>query len=243
MSKCILHSDLPRSSDNSVSCDTTIIDESVLSSLSLDTGPFPSVLSNFQNLAISNFQTSSLISTASPPSLSHNLASIKKHTMESDCEENLSGQLKTEALTSTSNEILTMLSAISSQMMVSHQDLQQQNSLLSAELQKVIVDTNNFKREMRDELLRLQQPSVSLSSTPVVSNVLPPPVASSGGTTISPQGATSNTQVSPSLSSGSTSSMDFQTQMLTMLTNTFIQLTTVINETKTVIGETKHSDS
>jgi hypothetical protein len=186
MSKCILHSDLPRSSDNSVSCDTTIIDESVLSSLSLDTGPFPSVLSNFQNLAISNFQTSSLISTASHPSLSHNLASIKKHTMESDCKENLSGQLKTEASTSTSNEILTMLSAISSQMMVSHQDLQQQNSLLSAELQKVIVDTNNFKREMRDELLRLQQPSISLSSTPVVSNVLPPPVASSGGTTISP---------------------------------------------------------
>jgi hypothetical protein len=247
MSKRMIVSDRNQSSDTLVHCDETFIDESVLSSSSLDTGPCHSVISNFQNLELSKFQTSSFTSSHNNQLSSYKVGSFQNHTMESDCEENRLGQLKTE-VSSTSNEILTMLSAISSQMMVGHQDLQQQNSLLSAELQKVIADTDNFKKEMRDELSRLQQHTVSLSSTPMVSNIqsssFASPIATvKSSSVISSQDTAGNVSVSPSFAGGTSNPLDFQAQMLTLLNNTFAQLTTVITETKTAIGESKHSDS
>ena len=140
---------------------------------------------------------------------------------------------------------MRMLGAISSQMMVGHQDLQQQNLRLSHALQKVIADTDKFKKEIRDELTLLQsQGSLSnTSSSPMISvpatAVVQGPASSSG--------MTSNMTCVP-LSSGSPSvttetSTDFQTQMLNLLNQTFTQLTMVIHETKTIIGETKGSDS
>ncbi len=153
--------------------------------------------------------------------------------MESDCEENRLGQLKTE-VSSTSNEILTMLSAISSQMMVGHQDLQQQNSLLLAELQKVIADTDNFKKEMWDELSRLQQHTVSLSSTPMVSNIqsssFASPIATvKSSSVISSQDTAGNVSVSSSFAGGTSNNLEFQAQMLTLLNNTFAQLTAPVH--------------
>jgi len=55
MSKRMIVSDRNQSSDTLVHCDETFIDESVLSSSSLDTGPCHSVISNFGTFKISNF--------------------------------------------------------------------------------------------------------------------------------------------------------------------------------------------
>ena len=57
---------------------------------------------------------------------------------------------------SSNDEILKILTAISSQMVVGHQDLQNQllssNQTLQAELQKVREENEKFKQEMRAEL-------------------------------------------------------------------------------------------
>lgn len=247
MTKRNIYSDLDfQSAEKPIACDVSTMPDSPLSSLLLDRGPGHSINSEFQNLEFSKFQTSSTTSMQYATSVCHNLTSVSHQTMESDCKDLLSGQLKNEDTSATSHEILNMLGAISSQMMISHQDLKQQNSILSSELQKVIADAEHFKQEMRDELLRLQQSSVT--STPVISSVQSGPVLSSSGAVVSPtagstQGVVGQPSFVSSIPSGTMSPVDFQTQMLALLNNTFSQSTTVINDTKTAIGEAKTSDS
>jgi len=161
---------------------------------------------------------------------SHFSGNFKQSIMESDCEDNKFSELKNETSSSASADILNMLGAISSQMMIGHQDLQKQNLQLSQELQKVIADTDQFKREIRAELGQLQSPGSlsSSTSTPMIS------VTSSASTPVVSPG--------PSLATAGAST-DFQAQMLALLNQTFTQLTTVIQETKTVISEGKGSDS
>ncbi len=248
MTKRLLFSDIVCQAATSVPCDTAMMNDSVLSSSSLDRGPPPVLHSVFQNFEISNFQESSNFSEKSTADLSHNSSLFQNRNMESDCEEQPSPPMNHEDSSATNQEILKMPGAISSQMMIGHQDLQHQNSMLTAELQKVVADTNMFKQEMRNELLHLQQSSNTLSSVPVISSLTPTPVISSPGalnssTVVSTQASSTNTQALSSQLAGSNSSVNFQMQMLTLLNNMFTQLTTVINETKTVIGEAKTSDS
>lgn len=87
--------------------------------------------------------------------MSHNFSTFQHQNMESDCEDTTSIKLQNKDSSFTSNEILKIRSAISSQMMVGPQDLQNQHCMLTAELQKVVADAEKFKQEMRDELLHL----------------------------------------------------------------------------------------
>jgi hypothetical protein len=167
--------------------------------------------------------------------------------MESDCEDLgvNSHQLKTEAATSTSVDIVAMLSAISNQMLVGQQELQKQNAQLASELQKVIADADQFKQEIRAELLSVQNSGSTLSSSHPPSS-LPLLPAGQGGTVFgsisSPSAVPPVSSMMGSISSSDPPSGDFQKQLLTMLNNTFAQLTTVINDTKTVLGD-KGSDT
>lgn len=213
--------------------------------LSLDRGRSSSI--SISNFKISNFPMVSSDAAQVPQWQSHNCDNLKFFTMESDCEDKVitSDQLENENNNTTSTDIFNMLSAISTQMMVDHQDLQQQNAQLAKELQKVVANTDKFKQEIHDELLSIQTDGSMLNShTP--SPPLPNFPSGQGGMISS---SASSPLVVPSVASttGSSSSPspflgDFQTQFLTMLNNTFTQLTTVINDTKTIIGD-KGSDT
>ena len=173
---------------------------------------------------------------------SHYCDNLKFFAMESDCEDKgiTSDRLKNEDNNSTSTDIFNMLSAISTQMMVGHQDLQQQNAQLAREIQKVVADTDKFKQDIHAKLLSIQTPGLLLSS-PTPSPSLPNFPSGQGGmissSASSPSVVPSVASTTGSSSSPSPLSGDFQTQLLTMLNNTFSQLTTVINETKTNIGD------
>ena len=157
-------------------------------------------ISNFQNFKIAG--PSSLLYVSQPDS-NHFFE------MEADCKEE---PQVTSTSSSSNDEILKILTAISSQMVVGQQDLQNQllssNQSLQAELQKVRDENEKFKQEMRAEFQ---------NSSPVVPTT----------TTV----VDSTTSVSAPLSvSSSNSSMDFQSQMLAVLNETFSKLSSVIGD-------------
>jgi hypothetical protein len=167
-----------------------------------------SLLSHFEIPNFENFKLDNTLSLLSGPhfEISHNF------DMEADCKEE--PQLLSTS-SSSNDEILKILTAILSQMVVGHQDLQSQlvnsNQSLTAELQKVREENEKFKQEIRAEM---QRPS-SLPTTRA------PIVQSSTSMLASMPVATV-----PS----SNSAVDFQTQMLNVLNDTFAKLSSVISE-------------
>jgi hypothetical protein len=120
--------------------------------------PFSSSLdSNFELLEFENSKLSSR-------SLSfENITTLplsQFSNMETDCKEESNASLMPKASASSNDEILQVLTAISSQMIVGHQDLQNQlissNQQLQTGLQRVREDNENFKREMRLESAMLR---------------------------------------------------------------------------------------
>jgi len=152
--------------------------------------------------------------------------------MEPECEEeHVSSASKPSA--TPNDEILKILTAISSQMVVGQQDLQNQlissSTFLKNELQKVREETKKFKLEMQAEL--------NATSSPVnahVSSVLPNVLSSPSLTTL---------MLSTGGNSTSSSSADFQSQMLAVLNDTFTKLSSVISDTSTILQDTKSAIS
>ncbi len=132
--------------------------------------------------------------------------------MESDCAEAPNYLIQEKSGTS-NDEILQILSAISSKMITGQQALQ-------AELQRVCEDNEKFKQEVRAELRPVSH------SVPQI----PPNVSSSLGSSpvIQPSAPISSSMLGGIPSSSI--SNDFQTQMLSLLNDTFSKLTTVITD-------------
>jgi len=141
--------------------------------------------------------------------------------MESDCAEAPNYLIQEKSGTS-NDEILQILSAISSKMITGQQALQ-------AELQRVCEDNEKFKQEVRAELRPVSHsvpqipPNVSssLGSSPVIQPSAPISSSMLGGT---PSFSVSN---------------DFQTQMLSLLNDTFSKLTTVITDSSVKSSDAK----
>ena len=76
--------------------------------------------------------------------------------MASDCEESLFTQ-NTSTMSDNQDDIVKMLMVISQQMMTNYQDIQQQlaqtDLQLSTDIAQIIQDNENFKNEIRQELL------------------------------------------------------------------------------------------
>jgi hypothetical protein len=124
-----------------------------------------------------------------------------------------------------------MLSTISSQMMATYQDLQDQlirNDLkLTTELHRVVQSNDAFKQEICREWQSIQNTTIpSTSSTiPNTTNVSPPSTAAA----VSPQVISS---LSTTTTIPNSSNNDFQSQMLLLLNETFSKLSTVIMDMK-----------
>jgi hypothetical protein len=86
---------------------------------------------------------------------------ITTFLMEYDCKDDVFSSVPSSS-TSSNDEILKILTAISSQMVVGQHDLHQQlvssNMYLKTELQKVRVENEKFKQEMRTELMNTVPP-------------------------------------------------------------------------------------
>ncbi len=99
--------------------------------------------------------------------------------MESDCKDEVKTFTSNSSASSSNDEILKILTAISSQMVVGHQDLQSQlishNLHLREELQKVKEENEKFRQEIRAELSSTTstQPVLSSSVIPTVSTSVP----------------------------------------------------------------------
>jgi hypothetical protein len=183
------------------------------SSLEADSCSLESTI-NFE-FDISNFENSKLLPIISLPVLSTSNSS-QFSLMESDCREEPS-PLMPSSSTSSNDEILKLLTAISSQMVVGHQDLQNQllssNVSLKAELEKVREENEQFKQEMRTELTRTVT-SNTQSTSPRANVILSSPTL----TTAAPYMVPASTSSSP---------VDFQSQMLTVLNDTFARLSSL----------------
>jgi hypothetical protein len=152
--------------------------------------------------------------------------------MESDYEEVVFEPVVSEMSTN-QDDIIKMLMAISNQMMMNYQDIQQRltgtDSHLSTELARIVQDNENFKKEIRQELLSLGTtgPSVvtSMTSVPLAASSTP------NQPTVSPSPIAVNSNVSVTCLSSPTS-LDFQAQMMVLLNDTFSKLSTVIGDLK-----------
>jgi hypothetical protein len=152
--------------------------------------------------------------------------------MESDYEEVVFEPVVSEMSTN-QDDIIKMLMAISNQMMMNYQDIQQRltgtDSHLSTELARIVQDNENFKKEIRQELLSLGTtgPSVvtSMTSVPLAASSTP------NQPTVSPSPIAVNSNVSVTGLSSPTS-LDFQAQMMVLLNDTFSKLSTVIGDLK-----------
>jgi hypothetical protein len=192
---------LPELCDQSPSTGSSL-EADTCSSSSLDRG---FEISKFQNLEI---PIPSILSVPSTLNLAQNFQ------MESDCVDNKTATKRDPG--ASNDDILQILTAISTQMISGQQDLQ-------AEIQKVRDENEHFKASIRAELLantQVHQNTVPYAPTTPNSSAMPLPSAmlsSSVDNTIPP----------------STSS-DFQNQMLVLLNDTFSKLTSVINDTTSI---------
>jgi hypothetical protein len=200
---------------NATSSSSNYVSDSALS-LDLD----------FEN---SKFETFELIPSVSLP-LHFQSNFSQFFSMESDCKDEVKTFTSNSSASSSNDEILKILTAISSQMVVGHQDLQSQlishNLHLREELQKVKEENEKFCQEIHAEL------SSTTSSQPVVSSSVIPTVSTSVPIVnqVLPTGGTSS----------SYNSADFQQQMLTVLNDT---LSTVISDTSSILQDTKSAIS
>jgi len=141
--------------------------------------------------------------------------------MESDYVDNTAATTRDPG--AVNDDILQILTALSTQMISGQQDLQ-------AEIQKVRYENEQFKASIRAEFLanttQVHQNTVPSTSTmPISPTMQLPDIMLS-----SPVGNTTSTS----------NSSDFQNQMLVLLNDTFSKLTSVINETSSAkISDTK----
>jgi hypothetical protein len=144
--------------------------------------------------------------------------------MESDCKEEVVSTAPSFSVSSSNDEILKILTAISSQI-IGHQDLQSQlvsnNLHLTEELKRVREEHEKFKQEIHAELSSTSSlPSTPLPLAPLVT--LPPL-------------PTMTLSSSPGDSTNGSTSADFQSQMLAVLNDTFSKLSSVISDTSTIL--------
>jgi hypothetical protein len=182
------------------------------------------LVSKFRNFKIYQFQIH-LNSTHSQASYISN--------MESDCKDKDAASVKKES-SSIQDDILKILSAISSQMMMNHQDVQDQliphDLKPNAALQKVVYDNEVFKQEVCEELCNLQTELSSSNTTPASKLKCASSIQINKDPTHSGSSVVLNaTPVSPCQS---TNTMDFQDQTLVMSNDTFSKLSTVITDNK-----------
>jgi hypothetical protein len=192
--------------------------------------------SSSTGVATSSFQFEKIpfqnLKSSSPSvhhNFSHNLELPDLPTMESDCEDMITPSIPADT-SQANNEIMTMLSAISNQMMSNLQNFRDQlicmDEKLAQQLQRAVQDHESFKQEIHAKILALGISSnMHLSSTPspamnISSSVIPPIVTSV------------TVLQNPSFISNSTSQLDFQAQMMVMLNDTFSKLSTTLVENK-----------
>jgi hypothetical protein len=136
-------------------------------------------------------------------------------------------------MVSSNDEILKILTAISSQMHAGHQDLQSQlvsnNLHLQEELQRVREDNERFKQKIRAEI----------SSSPSPPTVVLPPVIPNVSTSVPVTTSVSSMGGATAVSNQA----DFQTQMLAVLNDTFSKLSSVISDTSSILQDTKSAIS
>jgi len=148
--------------------------------------------------------------------------------MESDYQDSQAA-MDQKTSSSPNEEIIQMLTAISTRMVSGQQDLQNQlirNDLkLEAELQRVRDDNEKFRQELRQEFIT----SIGDVTSPINNSVLP--------TSSPPSSSVNITSSSPNISQ----SADFQTQMLAVLNDTFSKLSSVISDTSNVLHDTKQA--
>jgi hypothetical protein len=236
MAKHLALSDLNDNSSSIVGYDTTASSSSTLLCIECSLEPPLSLL--FQIPRISKFRIfkrepfflSRLSSTSSSFLTHHNLESVNLSIMKLDCGDPVS-VLDTSPGMSNQDDIVKLLTAISSQMMQNYQDIQERLNntelRLSQEINRLPQDHEDFKLETRSacQLITGVNP-VPLNNVSVGNNV------SSGNIPVPT--VLTESQVSPSTSSVSqdssdsavgsmpaSSPVDFQLQMMTMLTDTF----------------------
>jgi hypothetical protein len=144
--------------------------------------------------------------------------------MESDCIDN-KDFVKRDYSGTSNDEILQVLTAISTQMISGHQDLQ-------AEIQRVRDENEQFKQTIRAELLASNS-QVHQNAVPSIPVTTSPPVI---------QLPILSTSTTVSNSNSSSTSSDFQNQMLMLLNDTFSKLSSVINETSTAKASDNKSE-
>jgi hypothetical protein len=231
-----------------MSSPTTLVSSSGLSSpssVSLES----TASSNFENQFEISTNTNFEFSKFCHPCLTSSSHSIHNFSMESGCEEIENTKLKDDPDLSinqalSDEKIMQVLIVISSQMVANMQelhekitktasDLQEQLSRndfkISTEIHCITQEHDEFKREIRNELLSLRNVGIStnpvppvpvpIPSLPVVSNSSPSvpvdlPVSQGPNTTILTQGDA------------------MQSQMLHLLNETFSKLSTVLLESK-----------
>jgi len=163
-----------------------------------------------------------------------------------------------DPLSTTQDDIMKLLMAISTKMMANMQDLQNQIRLhtqdlqdqllrndfkLNAEIQRITNEHENFKQEIRAELISMRNHYHS-TSLPPVNNTTINASSSIGDSNLSlTSGPTLTSAVSiptmsavnnlPNVSTTPVSNDVFQTQMLQMLNETFSKLSTALQDLRT----------
>jgi hypothetical protein len=180
---------------------------------------------DFENSEFENFKLKK--STSLPILIISNTSQLCN--MESDCKEEGISTVPGSSSSSSNDEILKILTAISSQMVVGHQDLQNQlisnNHQLKEELQHVKEENEKFRQEICAEI------STSSSVPPMPTPTVPPVVSTPVPLITMGPSSGSMSQV--------TNSADFQNQMLAVLNDTFSKLSSVISDTSTILQDTK----
>jgi len=198
-----------------------------VSSSEYDNNSTSSLDSDFETLKFKNFKlSSSSVHTAD------NYFELSQFSrMESDYQDS-KPPVDSNISSSSNDEIIKMLTALSNCMVTGQQDLQNQlirNDLkLESELQRIREENLQLRQELRQEFSSSLNMSTNSSSEPTIVRSTPSqPVVS----TI----LNSNTTVP------STSMNDFQTQMLSVLNDTFSKLSSVISDTSNVLQDTKQA--
>jgi D-ribose pyranose/furanose isomerase RbsD len=231
-----------------MSSPTTLVSSSGLSSPS--SVSLESIASlNFENQFEISTNTNLEFSNFCHPCLTSSPHSLHNFSMESGCDEIENTPLKDDPdlsinQASSDDKIMQVLMAISSQMVTNMQELhekitkntsdlqeqlRQNDFKISTEIQRITEENDEFKREIRNELLSLRNGGISNNSVLSVPAPIPSlPVVSSSSPSVpvdSPVSQGPNTTIP-------TQGDAMQSQMLQLLNETFSKLSTVLLETK-----------
>jgi len=201
----ILHT-VPELADPSVSSSSSSADSSM-------------AWSDNEEFEISNFQNFDIISNSSNALILHNFEITTPLKMEPDCADTKAA-VRTDPTMLTQDSIFKMLDAISSQMLQNYQTLQVQLTQTAEDVRRISQDNDTFRQEIRNELDTIRSSTVLSGNNPgiqpnaVLSVTASPPLIQSA---VTPSASTT-------VSTSSSNSVDFQSQMLLMLNETFSKL-------------------